>query len=79
MQATEWIGFKNHLNLSGPGQNFSFSFVPSRDRTKVTISLSDWAGLGPKFQFLFRPELGLGQNFYFYFGPEKSDPCRPLM
>ena len=67
MQATELIGFKNHLNEAvwdeigkkigrggpGPGQNFVFCFRPGRN-----------------FNLPFGP--GSDLNFNFFFGPARA-------
>ena len=57
---------KKKMALPIPGQNFEFRIGPGRTRAKISISLSGWAGLGPKFQFLFRVGRGPGPIFLFF-------------
>ena len=74
MQATEWTGLKNHLNQAVWDE---IGEKIGRARANIFYFVSGRAGLGPKFQFLFRAgqdcsHAGRAQS-------EKSGPCRPLV
>ena len=59
------------MNLKPTGRNRKKNWS-GRTRAKILYFVSGRAGLGPKFQFLFRAGPGSGLNFNFPFGPGRA-------
>ena len=56
VQVNEWIRFKHRLNLSDPDRNRKKN-CPGRDRTEISISVSDRSGSGPGLKNPARADL----------------------
>ena len=75
----KWSGPKSEKNWSGRARAKILHFVSGRARTEILISLSGWAGLGPKYLFFFRAGAEICIFTSGRAGPEKSSPRRLLV